>query len=486
MKKIKSISAVWALSLFCAAVFAVSVLAFPLSASALGENVSDWKAYNASSSTVTNIAETENGIHVTGTVGVAMNETSHVILQSKPLNMNTVVAFDFSINYDYENVNGNRWFAIVFNENEITDGVIENLSDMTLSTPGVFGNKNGLQFSLRRDEGWITNPRFGYTALNNYNGYVKESAAESEFWEKLIAGESVHFEVRRDEKKGVYIVQAEDIVYESPITQIGDGRDYKDGHAYLGFMLYNSAPHTYKLDYKVENLVNGYIGETLIKHNGETVSQPITLEKGKTAALTAELTKSTSAEIPDTSIEWTSDNPAVATVSEDGTVTAVKGGNAVIRATNAEGTFSEIEIVVPVQSMTIKSGATSLQVGKTLSLGADVVPADSAVRYRSLNPEVAEVDASGVVTGKRSGRAVVEISCGQFCETVELEVILDSISSDGLLNPAEETGGAFSVQKITDGKEKYIITGIGAAFAAGGVAGIALLLVLGNRKNKKE
>lgn len=445
--------------------------------------LSDWKAYNASSLTNTVIEETDNGIHVTGTVGIANNEDSLVVLQGVPLNMNTIVSFDFSMNYDTENVRADRWFAILFNEMTVSAEGTADTSNMMLSTPQAFGSKVGMQLNFSGNADWESNPRFGMNAFNNYTGYVKSETLESNFWEKLNAGESVHIEVVKDTEAGKYVVTAEDLVYESPVNEIGDGRDYENGQAYLGFLLYNSAPHVCKLDYTVENFVNGYISDTVIKQAGTAVSE-IQLEKGEQTQLEAELIPSTSADIPDDTVIWSSSNSAVAEVDEDGRVAAKNGGNAVIRATNAEGTYSETEIVVPVTSMSVEETAVQLNVGETAALTAAVVPTDAIVSYRVLNPEIAVVDGQGIVRGVRSGTTQIEVRCGQFSQTIELEVDLLSVGTDGLLRPVGEGDAVFSVQDPAEGSGKVVLSVISAVMIAAGAAGTALLLIRKNKKNK--
>ena len=477
MKKHKYLAAI-ALSAFLTA---ASVLP-SLSAGAATASISDWKAYNASAATNTVIEETDSGIQVTGTVGVANNENSLVVLQGVPLNMNTIVSFDFSMDYDTEEVRADRWFAILFNEMTISADGVADTSNMMLSTPQAFGSKVGMQINFSSNADWYSNPRFGMNAFNNYTGYVKSETLNSDFWEKLNAGESVHIQVVKDEEAGKYIVTAEDLVYESPVNQIGDGRDYQDGQAYLGFLMYNSASRACNLNYTVENLVNGYIADTVIKQNGEVVSE-VSLAAGSKAQFTAELTPAISGTpIPDETIVWSSDKPEVAEVSANGEVTAKKGGNAIIRATNAEGTYCEVEITVPVESMSVDETAAKLNVGETLSLKAAVSPADAVVSYRSLAPEIATVDANGIVTGVRSGRVQIEISCGQFTETVELEIELESIGAGDLMEPIDYGDGSFSVQQPEQGAGKTVLIAISSVLLAGGAAGIICTLVVKKKK----
>lgn len=70
-----------------------------------------------------------------------------------------------------------------------------------------------------------------------------------------------------------------------------------------------------------------------------------TLGKGKTLALTAAISPSTTT---NKSVKWKSSNPKVATVDSKGKVTAVNGGTAKITVTTANGKVSTATITVPV------------------------------------------------------------------------------------------------------------------------------------------
>ena len=81
-------------------------------------------------------------------------------------------------------------------------------------------------------------------------------------------------------------------------------------------------------------------------------AESASLLKGSTLALTASVLPWT---VVDRSVTWTSDNEAVATVDENGVVTAVSAGNAVITATsNLDDSFSvSCEISVTALEITI-------------------------------------------------------------------------------------------------------------------------------------
>ncbi|MDE7373022.1 MAG: Ig-like domain-containing protein, partial [Clostridia bacterium] len=206
------------------------------------------------------------------------------------------------------------------------------------------------------------------------------------------------------------------------------------------------------------------------------------LTGGQSISLTAELTPSTSAQIPDTSITWVSTNPEVAEVNEDGEVTAKKGGNTMIRAVNYESTYGEVEVVVPVESMSVNTDVTTLKVGKTISLAATVEPSDSLVSYRSTDPSIAKVNDNGEVSAIRSGQVQIVVSCGQFSQSIDLEVRLDSVGESDLLSPEKNGNTAFSVQKPSVDSVKYVFIGISAAIIAVSVVAVVLVIVLKSKK----
>ena len=116
-------------------------------------------------------------------------------------------------------------------------------------------------------------------------------------------------------------------------------------------------------------------------------------------------------------LEWLTSVPEVATVDENGTVTAVSGstGSGFSMITvgprpyfAASGIGKSIKVQVsdklkPVTEMTVTSDADQLFAGDELQLSVEALPADATYRtYRwtSSNEAVAKVDSKGVVTGQ--------------------------------------------------------------------------------------
>lgn len=116
------------------------------------------------------------------------------------------------------------------------------------------------------------------------------------------------------------------------------------------------------------------------------------------------------------SVQYTVDDPAVVSVSADGTVTALSEGIANITATAAGSSLTarcEVVVGTPVQGVQVSRPEAVLDVGQTMVLGARVWPDNGAeVTWHSSDPAVAEVSADGKVTALTPGtvQIVAEVS----------------------------------------------------------------------------
>lgn len=116
-------------------------------------------------------------------------------------------------------------------------------------------------------------------------------------------------------------------------------------------------------------------------------------------------------------VTWTSSNPAVATVSSTGLVTATGPGSATITvASQADPTktaTASISVTQPVTGVTISPTTSEVREGETLTLTATVSPGNASnknVTWSSSNTAIATVDASGVVTGKSVGAVTITVT----------------------------------------------------------------------------
>ncbi|MBQ1216654.1 MAG: family 10 glycosylhydrolase [Clostridia bacterium] len=128
-------------------------------------------------------------------------------------------------------------------------------------------------------------------------------------------------------------------------------------------------------------------------------------------------------------LTWKSSDTAIATVSSQGAVTAVKRGTATITATSKEGNFKATFKVtvapsdyVPVTGVTLKSYTfTTEKIGDTVQISASVKPSNASEKdltYVSKNKKVATVNSKGVVTvvGYGTAQIVVTATDGGYSE----------------------------------------------------------------------
>jgi len=112
----------------------------------------------------------------------------------------------------------------------------------------------------------------------------------------------------------------------------------------------------------------------------------------------------------DGSVEWRSSDPAIATVSTDGTVTARTPGRAEITASceGICGTATVTVVNVRAATVVVTSPPSPLRLGDNVTLRATVYDAAGTVvsrpvTWRSTDPRVAAVDQSGTVVASAEG-----------------------------------------------------------------------------------
>ena len=163
-------------------------------------------------------------------------------------------------------------------------------------------------------------------------------------------------------------------------------------------------------------------------------SEEITLEKGTTGNVVATV----SPEDTTSSLVWESSDESVATVAEDGVVTAVDKGTAVITA-KADGVTASytVNVTIPLKSIAVNGTVSTLKKGTTTQLTVTYDPDDTTdvkgVTWTSSNEAVAAVNEDGVVTAIADGVTTITATVGNLTATYEItveEVKLTSITLD--------------------------------------------------------
>lgn len=139
----------------------------------------------------------------------------------------------------------------------------------------------------------------------------------------------------------------------------------------------------------------------------------------------------------DKSVTWSSDNAAVATVSDTGTVKAVSEGTAVITATTSNGKTASCSVtvkkkIIEVSSISLNTASADVYVDGTLTLTTAVLPADATdktVTWTSSNTGVATVTSAGTVKGIKTGTATITAKSGNKTATCTVTVKVATVEA---------------------------------------------------------
>jgi len=142
-------------------------------------------------------------------------------------------------------------------------------------------------------------------------------------------------------------------------------------------------------------------------------------------------------------VRWSCATPQIATVSEDGVLTAVAPGTALVWA-EANGVRATAHLpITPARVAAIRLGTipTTIEVGAQLSVGATPVDvdghtiADAQAVWLSSDPEIAAVSAAGVVTAKAPGQAIIVCSCESETTAIDLTVVPMTVAAVRIERP---------------------------------------------------
>ena len=159
------------------------------------------------------------------------------------------------------------------------------------------------------------------------------------------------------------------------------------------------------------------VTKEVIEVTGVTLSQTsLLLGEGATATLVATVEPENAT---DKTVTWSSSDETVVTVSDEGVVTGIKEGKAIVAATAGEQSAQcEVTVqknVIEVTEITLSQTSLTLDEGATAKLIATVLPTDATdktVIWNSSNPSVATVS-DGLVTALQEGTAIITASAGK-------------------------------------------------------------------------
>lgn len=142
----------------------------------------------------------------------------------------------------------------------------------------------------------------------------------------------------------------------------------------------------------------------------------VDLSRGETTQLTATVVPSNAT---DKSVTWSSSDPAIATVSDSGLITAAGKGTATISATTVNGLTATVTVTVTIrlEGLTLNPETYSAIPGTEFDLVAGPIPTDAdlpSLFWSSSDPTTVLVDQSGHCVIIKEGQASITISGGGF------------------------------------------------------------------------
>lgn len=164
----------------------------------------------------------------------------------------------------------------------------------------------------------------------------------------------------------------------------------------------------------------------------------VQLEIGRTATFTGVVRSQLDSVMPRVVLTWSSTNPAVATVTAGGVVSAISKGNATITAAaGAKSASATVFVVDPsVSTVTITTAVPSVfYVGQTLQAVAVVKDGSSntltafATTWESSNTAVATVSSTGLITAVAAGATTITATASGKTNSVSVTVSLVPVAS---------------------------------------------------------
>ncbi|MBQ8131424.1 MAG: Ig-like domain-containing protein, partial [Bacilli bacterium] len=158
----------------------------------------------------------------------------------------------------------------------------------------------------------------------------------------------------------------------------------------------------------------------------------------------------------DSAVSWSSSDPSVVAVDENGNVTAVGNGTATVIAIYEDGSSSTCEVtvsgmLVPPEGVSVNYAHLVLNVGDTGTLRPHVTPENAtnkSVTFESADSSIATVDENGVVTGVRAGNTTITITTMNGLETTCDVTVNESASEIRSVEFAEDEVRLFLGEEV--------------------------------------
>lgn len=287
-----------------------------------------------------------------------------------------------------------------------------------------------------------------------------------------------------DYKKGMHIYLGEEIQYLSFSTTTPFTNNYPISLDSVTFHIASVTPPVTGYDFKG---VDVYVPKEAVSiykdawKNANILAEPVPLERieisnheiSMEVEETKQLTAMISPENADNkAVSWSSSDDEIAIVDANGIVSALKAGEAWVKAVSVDNPEAKdsckVTVKQPVTSITLSQTSATITKGATLQLMATAQPADATNKtlvWRSSDENVCVTTQMGLLIAMNEGAAVVtvvpEYGVGQAqCNVTvqsEIEAIQDVYADDMLDTPCYDMMGR-KVSRLVKGR-MYISNG---------------------------
>ncbi len=151
-----------------------------------------------------------------------------------------------------------------------------------------------------------------------------------------------------------------------------------------------------------------------------TVENSISLNPSSLSVYVGEAGKITAVLLAEEPITWSSSQPEILKVDENGGLEPQKAGHATVTAITESGVSASCRVTVKQPSLKLKSAATAYLKG-ALQLEATAKP-QGTVKWKSSNPKVAKVGADGKVTPLKKGTVTITATCNGISKKCKVTV----------------------------------------------------------------
>lgn len=166
----------------------------------------------------------------------------------------------------------------------------------------------------------------------------------------------------------------------------------------------------------------------------------------------------------DSSVTLTTSNAKVATVSQDGEITALKSGTAyiTIKANDGQGAYKRVRITVRNRAVSVGTTSKIMYLGNTWELAPVITPEPASEKsfvYSSSNSRVASVDENGIVTAHKNGTAYITVKVNDsYKRQVIIKITVRTAVSSVTVSEYSKTlyvGGQFTIKPTVSPKNAY-------------------------------